>query len=369
MSELKRIEIQNLNLWEKKRKQSRALYSFDLELTARCNLNCRHCYINLPANDRKAMEKELTIQEIEKIADQAIELGAVWVLISGGEPLLRSDFVDIYLMLKHKGLLVSVFTNATLIRPEHVDLFKKYPPRDIEITIYGSQKEIYEKVTRKNGSFSSFNRGLNALIDAGVRLRLKAMALRSNKDDLAAIAKFGQKYTKDFYRFDPVLHLRYDRDEKRNEEIRSERLSPNEIVALEQADKKRFDSLKNNCDEFIIETFKYRHDDHLFHCGAGNGSFSIGYDGTFKLCTSLSAPGTTVNLREVSLKEAWEEFVPQVRDMRIRNSEYLRKCAKCPIVNLCLNCPAHAYLETGKMDAIVPYFCEVANARAATLTK
>jgi len=367
MSEVKRIEIQDLNLWDHKKKQFRALYSFDLELTARCNLNCRHCYINLPANDKKAKEKELTLQEIEEISDQAIDLGAVWVLLSGGEPLLRKDFVDIYLMLKHKGLLVSVFTNATMIKPEHVKLFTRFPPRDIEVTIYGSQKEIYERVTRKNGSFSSFLQGLNLLFEAGVRIRLKAMAMRSNIEDLDAITEFGQKYTKDFYRFDPVLHLRYDHDKIRNDEIRSERLSPKDIIGLEMGDKRRFDSLKRNCDELIIETFKFRQDDHLFHCGAGNGNFSIGYDGTFKLCSSLSAPGTTVNLREVSLRKAWQEFVPQVRNLRIKDSDYLRRCAKCSIMNLCLNCPAHAFLETGKMDSVVPYFCDVAFARAEAL--
>src|SRR5512136_2028929 len=129
MSNTSKIEIQDFTLWEKKKHSPRPLYSFDLELTARCNNNCTHCYINLPANDREAETQELTLGEIEHIADQAVEMGAVWVLLTGGEPLIRRDFADIYLMLKRKGLLVSVFTNATIIRKEHIELFKKYPPR------------------------------------------------------------------------------------------------------------------------------------------------------------------------------------------------------------------------------------------------
>ncbi|MEI7451127.1 MAG: radical SAM protein, partial [Desulfomonile sp.] len=127
------IQIQDFPLWDKL-KERRAVMSFDLEITARCNHNCGHCYINLPANDQEARAKELTVQEIGEIADQAVALGAIWVLISGGEPFLRPDFPDIYMTLKRKGLLVSVFTNATLLQEDHIALFKKYPPRDIEVT-------------------------------------------------------------------------------------------------------------------------------------------------------------------------------------------------------------------------------------------
>jgi radical SAM protein with 4Fe4S-binding SPASM domain len=366
MSQTSAIEIQDFALWEKM-KSKRSLFSFDLELTARCNLNCRHCYINLPASDRAAQAQELSLAEIAHIADQAVELGAMWCLITGGEPLLRDDFADVYLMLKRKGLLVSVFTNATLIRPEHIALFKKYPPRDIEATIYGASKETFEGVTRRPGSFAAFKRGLDALVDAGVRVRLKAMALRSNLDDMEAIAAFGRTRTKDFYRFDPQLHLRFDGDAARNEEIKGERLTPAEIVALERADEKRFGAMQMKSETLINDDFTHIGCDHLFHCGAGNNSFSVGYDGTFRACSSLWASDTTVNLRQTSVRDAWENLIPAVRDLRSRDAEYLNTCRKCAIINLCLHCAAHAHLETGRMDGATPYFCEVAHARSAAL--
>ena len=369
MSTISKIEIQDFDLWKKNERNNRPLYSFDLELTARCNLNCRHCYINLPASDKFAKAKELSLQEIESIADQALELGALWVLLSGGEPLLREDFSDIYLMLKRKGFLVSVFTNGTILRKDHIDMFKKYPPRDIEVTIYGASRNVYESITRVKGSHKAFLRGLNGLKDAGIPIRLKAMALRSNLHEIQRITNFGRKHTKDFYRFDPVLHLRYDRNEDRNEDIRAERLKPCEIVDLEKADQARFETLVKGHDKYFVDEFSGREDNHLFMCGAGLNSFSVGYDGTFRLCSSLWAPGTTVNLREVKLKGAWEKFVPYVRNLRTENKNYLSTCGKCPIVNLCLNCPAHAYLERGSMEAVVPYFCDVAHARAAALEK
>ncbi|MCI0478636.1 MAG: radical SAM protein, partial [Anaerolineales bacterium] len=207
----KTIEIQQFPLWDKL-KDKRVPLSFDLEITARCNNDCRHCYINLPANDAHARAQELTVAEISHIADQAVKLGAMWCLITGGEPLLRSDFAEIYRALKRQGLLVSVFTNATTIRDEHLALWKKYPPRDIEVTVYGVTRGTYERVTRKPGSFDAFKRGLDALFDSGVHVRLKAMALQSNLDEFDAIAEFCRARTKDFYRFDPQLHGRFDGD-------------------------------------------------------------------------------------------------------------------------------------------------------------
>ena len=362
------MQIQDFPLWDKL-KARRAVMSFDLEITARCNLHCGHCYINLPANDQEARAKELTLQEIGGIADQAVALGAVWALISGGEPFLRPDFPEIYMTLKRKGLLVSVFTNATLLREDHISLFKKYPPRDIEVTVYGASSETYDSVTRRPGAFAAFTHGLNRLLESGVKVRLKAMALRSNFHELSQIADFCRSHTKDYFRFDPQLHLRFDRDEGRNAEIMAERLTPAEIVALERADGERFTALQKNCDTLISDEFTHYGCDHLFHCGAGNGSFNVGYDGKFRLCSSLWAPQTLYDLRKGTLREAWEKLVPAIRDLRSQRPEFLERCRRCSIINLCLWCPAHSYLETGEMDTVVDYFCQVAHARAAAISE
>jgi radical SAM protein with 4Fe4S-binding SPASM domain len=362
------VEIQDFPLWDKLAAK-RAPVSFDLEVTARCNNDCRHCYINLPAADSAARAAELSLEEILDIARQAAHMGAVWCLLTGGEPLLREDFTAMYLGLKRLGLLVSVFTNACLITPAHVELFKTYPPRDIEVSVYGATPETYEAVTRRPGSFAAFTRGLDLLLGSGVRVRLKAMALRSTVHELDEISHFCRERTKDYYRFDPLLHLRFDGDPVRNEEIKAERLSPAEVVAVERADQERFDALQRGCEEgdLICPDLEEQSCDHLFHCGAGNGSFTVGYDGTFRLCSSLYHPDTTYDLRHGSLREAWEEWVPHVRDLRGTNPEFLEKCRRCSLINLCLWCPAHAALETGAMDEWVEYFCEVAHARAEAL--
>jgi len=360
------LEIQQFALWGKL-KDKRVPLSFDLEVTARCNNDCRHCYINLPANDPTARARELSLAEISRIADEAVSLGAIWCLITGGEPLLRPDFAEVYLTLKRKGLLVSVFTNATLVNEGHVALFKRYPPRDIEVTVYGVTQETYERVTRRAGSFAAFRRGLDCLLERGVKVRFKAMALRSNLRELPAIARFCRERTKDHFRFDPLLHLRFNGNAARNEEIRAERLTPEEIVALERADQDRFQSLEKNCDKLIMPELAHTGCDHLFHCGAGSGGFNVSYDGLFRLCSSLWDPECVYDLRKGSLDDAWQNFVPKVRDMRSNWKTFLETCRACPIINLCLWCPAHAHLETGELDGAVPYFCEVAHARAAAI--
>jgi len=362
------IPMPRFPLWERLHSQKKAL-SLDLELTCRCNLNCRHCYINLSAGDKKAQEKELSFNQIKRIVDEAACQGAVWCLLTGGEPLLRKDFFEIYLYLKQKGLLVSLFTNATLITPAHVELFKKYPPRDIEVTVYGVTKETYERVTRCKGSFKAFWRGLNLLLKNGVRVRLKSTVMRANFKELALIREFCNQHTKDYFRFDPFLHLRLDRNPARNREIVAERLTPEEIVQIERDDHKRIHALKKDCDRLIQERFRYPKGNRLFYCGAGSGSFYITYDGYFKLCSSLHHPRFMYDLKKGSIRNAFNKIRPRVLSAVSYKEGFLKKCSVCSIVNLCLWCPAHTYLETKTLDSPVDYFCAVAHARKEAIEK
>jgi radical SAM protein with 4Fe4S-binding SPASM domain len=336
--------------------------SFDLELTARCNNDCRHCYINLPAADRAARAGELTLDEIMAVADQAVEMGALWCVLTGGEPLLRPDFSEVYLALKRRGLLVTVFTNACLLRPEHVELFRKYPPRDVEITIYGASREAYERVTRTPGSFDAFLRGVSLLEQGGVGARYKAMALRSNVNELSAMAQFGRAHTKDFFRFDPLLHLRYDRDPVRNAEICAERLDPEEIATIEQSDEERAHALRRECHRVAGQEAPDE-PDLVFHCGVGRG-FTVGYDGSLRLCSALWHPDYVADVRREPVAAAWRRLLSAVGAARTADPAYLDRCAACGLVDLCLWCPAHAYLESGSLTAPIDDFCDVAHARA-----
>jgi len=360
--------LPEFSIWEKI-ENKRSLIYFNLEITARCNNNCSHCFINLPAGDKDAKKKELSVEEISRIADEAVSMGALWCIIGGGEPLLREDFFDIYLALKKKGLLVIVFTNATLITERHIELFKKSPPRDIEVTVYGVTRETYEKVTRTPGSYDSFRRGLDLLLKNGIRVRMKAMALRSNLNELPKITEFCREKTCDYFRYDPFLNLRHDRNRIRNREIKSERLSPLEIATLERWDQEQFQKFQVNCERLLTNEQNRPPSDFIFHCGTGNSGFDVSYDGKFRLCISLWHPECLYNLRRGSLEDAWNNFVPKILRMRSSKQEFLEKCRICPLINLCFWCPANAHLETGELDNPVEYFCQIAHARAEQIKR
>lgn len=347
-----------------KSKTKRNLSYFDMELTARCNNDCRHCYVNLPAGDIDAKKDELTFDEIKNIVDEVVALEAMDCLLSGGEPLLREDFPDIYLYLKKKGIRVTIFTNATLINQDYIKLFKRYPPREIEVTVYGITKETYGRVTRRPGNFDAFMRGVKLFDESGLKVRYKAMAIRSNYHEIPEIREFSLKRTVGHYRFDPHLHLRYDGDPVRNEIIKSERLTPEEVVALEQSDPERSLAMIDDCKNLIMPELTDRiKGNNIFRCYPGTQTFSISHNGILRLCGPFCRPDLGYDLRKGSVTDAWLNFVPKISYMESDRPEFLENCRTCPIVNLCIWCPANTYLETGDVDAHVDFFCKLAHAR------
>ena len=152
--------------------ESRLPIGGSIEITSRCNLSCTHCYINIPPNDAKERERELSLKEICNIFDTIAEEGCIWLLITGGEPLVRKDFLEIYTYAKKKGFLITLFTNGTLITKELADYLRDWPPFSTEITVYGRTKEIYERVTGVPGSYDRCMRGIELLLERKIPLKL-----------------------------------------------------------------------------------------------------------------------------------------------------------------------------------------------------
>jgi MoaA/NifB/PqqE/SkfB family radical SAM enzyme len=148
-----------------------------IEVTRRCPLACVHCYNNLPIGDREARAGELTYEEHCRILDEITGAGCLWLLYTGGEIFVRRDFLDIYRYAKKKGLLITLFTNGTLITPEIADYLQKWRPFSVEITLYGRTKETYEKITRVPGSYEKCVQAIRLLMDRNLPLKLKTMAL------------------------------------------------------------------------------------------------------------------------------------------------------------------------------------------------
>jgi MoaA/NifB/PqqE/SkfB family radical SAM enzyme len=120
-----------------------------------------------------------------RIFREAAELGALTIRVTGGEPLLREDFAELYLYARRLGLKVLLFTNARRITPELADLLARVPPLErIEVTVYGMHEETYEAVTRVPGSYAGFRRGVALLLEKKVPFVVKGAILPPNRGEL-----------------------------------------------------------------------------------------------------------------------------------------------------------------------------------------
>lgn len=337
----------------------------DIELTERCDNDCIHCCINLPAGDVSARAREMSTDQVRGILDQAADLGCLQVRLTGGEPLLRPDFEDIYLHARRSGMKVLVFTNARRITAHLADLWRRIPPLvAMEVTAYGMHRESYEAVTRVSGSFAQFRRGVGLLLDREIPFVVKSALLPPNRHEIDEFETWARSLpgmeTGPGYSMFFDLRNRRD-DETKNDLIRSLRVSPEEGVAVLSRNEAKY---RKEMAEFAAK-FMGPSGDLLFTCGAGH-SVSIDAYGRAQPCMGLRAPELTVDVLESSLTDALERF-EALRDLRATNPEYLRRCAVCSLKGLCEQCPAKSWTEHGVLDTPVEYLCQVAHAQARFL--
>ncbi len=382
------------DVWRGKRP---LLGQLDIELTERCNNNCIHCCINLPENDADARAREMTTPQVKDILMQAADLDCLTVRFTGGEPLLRPDFEELYLFARRLGMKVLVFTNARLITPRLADLFARIPPLvAIEITVYGMARESYEAVTRAPGSFAQFRRGVDLLLERRVPFIVKSAVLPPNVGEMDEFEAWAR--TIPWMDKPPSYSIFYDLrnrcdDGAKNMHIRGLRLSPQDGLAVLTRDAAKY---RKSQIEFA-QKFMGPPGDKLFNCGAGHGTCIDAY-GKAQMCMGLRDPGTVYALRNgadrhcepseaipgthaeiasssasggllamTGLRFALTEFFPRIRELRATNPDYLRRCARCFLKGLCEQCPAKSWAEHRTLDTPVDYLCDVAHAQARWL--
>ena len=337
----------------------------DLELTERCNNNCIHCYINLPTNDEKARGRELSAEWIKSVLREAADLGCLTVRFTGGEPLLRPDFEEIYLAARNLGMGVVLFTNACLLTPALADLLKRVPPlRKIEVSVYGMKRASYERVSRAKGSFKAAWRGIRLLQERGIPFIVKGALLPPNREERPDFENWAS--TIPWMAGRPSYSMFYDlhcrRDRKKSRSIACLRLDPKEAVRELAGDARKREGLM----EFVSKFSGARGND-LFTCGAGLGSACLDAYGTLYPCIMLRSPEVAYDLRNGSLKEALDGYFPRLRKIKASRPEYQARCARCFLKGLCEQCPARSWIEHGCLDSPVEYFCDVAHVLAREL--
>ena len=356
-----RLRMDESNLWGGRHLR---LARLDVELTERCNSNCIHCCINLPVDDSAAEREEMSTEQVKDILTEAVVMGYMRVKLSGGEPLLREDFEEIYYFARKLGLKVLVFTNATLITPQLAELFARVPPLDkVEVSVYGMKEKSYEAVTRIPGSYEAAWRGIHLLEEKGVPFVVKGTLLppvKGERGEFEAWASTipGMELSP---RYAIFLDLRFRRDsETKNRLIEGLRFSPEEGLAfLTRKPEEYLASKRRFCSRFVG-----RRDDKLFSCGAGLGACCVDAYGYFLPCTLLRDPELIYDLKDGSIKDALTNVFPNLRKMRAKNPDYLARCARCFLRGICEQCPGKSWVENGTLDTPVEYLCKIAHAQA-----
>jgi radical SAM protein with 4Fe4S-binding SPASM domain len=337
----------------------------DLELTERCDNDCIHCCINLPAGDEAARTREMSTEQVKDILRQATGLGCLDVTITGGEPLLRPDFADIYEHARRLGLKVLLYTNARRVTPTLAGLFAWIPPLvPIEVTVYGMHRQSYEAVSRAPGSFAEFRRGVALLLEHEVPFVVKGVLLPPNRHERREFEAWARTipgmdkapgYTL-------LMDLRNRRDDPaKNLTIQALRNSPEEVLAVLAGDEAQYRAeMVEYAARFLSEP-----GDRLFACGVGR-SISVDAYGRAQPCMGLRAPDLTVDVTAAPLAEALARF-RELAELRSTSPAYLARCGKCRLRGLCEQCPAKSWSENGTLDTPVEYLCEVAHAQAAFL--
>lgn len=332
------------------------------ELTVRCNLKCKMClFRHDDSENAEIMAKEKTAKEWIDMARQVAEAGTVDLLITGGEPMLRPDFCEIYEGIYKMGFIITLYTNATLITPKIMEIFRKYPPHKIGITIYGASDETYYSVCGNKSIFNNIVNGINMLSTLPSIIEFRTTIIKENYDDFPKIEKFVRET---FGESTPVTHTRIVTKSVRGGccDVESCRLSVNDNIKLcvgrkikkieNIVGKEEFDI--NNINFYInnnlIKAKEEKNRVTLFGCDAGMSSYTISWDGKLLSCQMMGNFYT--NPFENGFMEAWEDYPYEVRLPKLN-----KKCFSCKNIHLCSSCYATRYAETEDLGGCSEYLC------------
>lgn len=318
------------------------------ELTERCNLNCQMCFIRQSAGNIQQRRKELTINEWLKLTHQAVDNGMIFLLLTGGEIFLRSDFFEFYKPITQLGLFITLFSNGTLITDLISAKLEDYPPHRISVTLYGASANTYKIVTGDQENFYRCCMGIEALLKHNISLDLKATITKQNVHEIKDLRKLAHKWGLPIS-FGYQLSKRRDREFSKVSECR---LSASECIEIERID-------VNTEATWAKEVIRKRSliKECNFDCNAGRAAFTIGSSGLMNVCLDLPFP--SVHPLEIGFKNAWKHLQNFIESSPPLSQE----CIDCDARPFCSRCPAWSYLEAGSISEPVPYLCEIAHER------
>lgn len=322
-----------------------------LDLTYRCNNDCLHCWLRIPTTEEEK-SRELSFHELSRIIDEARALGTRQWSLSGGEPLLRSDFIEIFEYVTAKVVSYSLNTNGTLITPEIARLLKRKGNK--MVALYGATRETYCQITRNPDGFEQVMQGFRYLKEAGAGFTVQLVPMKGNWHEWEEMLALATSLSPHWRVGAPWLYRSSCHDPEINAEISRQRLDPRDVVLLDQPDLSYEESHGYQCGHT-------EGDDRIFaSCIARRRDFHIDPYGGMTFCSFLKESSLRYDLRKGTVRACWEEFIPSLADRAFRSKEYSARCGSCELRKDCRWCAVYGWLEHGRFSAPVEYLCEVA---------
>jgi radical SAM protein with 4Fe4S-binding SPASM domain len=329
--------------------QDRIPLSGSIDLTHRCNLRCIHCYLDPQDRTRSKFQEEMSSERIISLLGEITHAGCLYLLITGGEPLLRPDFPEIYRHAKENGLLVTVFTNGTLITDMILELFEDLPPKAVEISLYGATVETYEGITGVQGSYHRCMEGIRQLLARGVSLRIKTILMTANRHEFSEMERLAKHFDVPF-RFDAAIFPRFNGDPS----PMNLRVPPEEAIEKEFSEPDR----RLEWQDFYDHLREIPSTNYLYECGAGLTYFHIDPYGNLQPC--LMSVGHQYSLQGGNFLAGWQGEMPAIRNIKLSPDQMCHDCSKRI---LCGYCPPYFALENASETSISKFLCSMGQLR------
>lgn len=353
------------------------------ELTPRCNLQCKMCYVRMTPEQMAPIGRERTAEEWLAFAREAVDAGMLFLLLTGGEPTLRSDFGEIYEGLSQMGLSISINTNGTHFTPELKALFHRLPPAQINITLYGTCPEEYEELCGWGGAYDSMLDTLNWLKAEGILTHLNCTMIPGNLNKWESFEAFAKDIDLELrmttYCFPPVRRTGCSDFTRLSPEDAGE-MAVRDLFYREGPDavKKRLDSLAvpdadlppESPADTVSGSPAHNANSELggtesgdpIPCLAGKSQFWVNWNGQMVPCGMLESPA--VYPFDSGFLPAWEALKEETAAIRL-----CPDCVKCTMRDSCMNCAAVIYTETGTFHKKPEYSCRMNQAYREALKK
>jgi radical SAM protein with 4Fe4S-binding SPASM domain len=341
-----RVENAFYDLIRKKARAKGIPVSGIFELTPLCNLDCKMCYVHL------AKAKPLDTGTWISLIDQAIEEGLLWATLTGGECLTHPGFKEIYSHLADRGIKSVVCTNGVLVDEDMIAFFLRRKPYEIQISLYGSSDDAYEKVTGHRVFHTVFSHML-ALRDAGLRVSA-AVTPSADMEDAESIMRLLHE-NGFFIRLNRTLSPPRSETGRTADPIGMDRMIRLEKLKREIAGLPMYPPVRE--EDLPPTGGPCTGTQPLISCGAARSQFLLNWHGQMNPCADF--PGIVTEPLKTGFHAAWKEM-----SSGIVSHPGLVECAGCAYARFCDKCVARHILMGAPAGHAHPDVCEFARQAA-----